>query len=257
MIGVLRYERLRLSTIRSTWIMAGVAVLVAAAISFLITYFASGNEFVSTIPFGPAAENTDGPPLGILNAGTLTFSAIFLGVVAAQAIGQEYRHGIIRLTFTQFPKRNRVMLGKLLVILVFLIVAAIVVLLGFYLGGQLGAVLQGKSVTFDAGNDIPLSIRAVLFVVLYGFFGFALTAITRNLPIGVVIPIVLALLAETLLILIAGLANWTWVADVLPFTNGQAAILTSGEVWRHIGVFALWSLGLLAIGWVLFDRRDA
>jgi ABC-2 type transport system permease protein len=232
-------------------------VLVAAAISFLFTFFASSNDFITTIPFGPAGENTDGPPLGILNAGTLTFASIFLGVVAAQAIGQEYRHGIIRLTLTQFPQRNRVMLGKLLVIVVFLALTAVVVLLGFYLGGLLGAVLQGKSVTFDPGSDIPLSVRAVLFVVLYGLFGFALTAITRNLPIGVVIPIVLALLAVTLIILIAGLANWTWVADVLPFANGQAAILTSGEVWRHLGVFGLWSLGLLAIGWVLFDRRDA
>lgn len=257
MMGVLRYERLRLSTIRSTWILGGIAVLVAVAVSFLFTYFAAGQEFITKIPFGPAAENTDGPPLGVLNAGTLTLSAVFLGVIAAQAIGQEYRHGLIRLTLTQFPKRNQVMVGKVLVIVLFLIVAAILVLVATYAGGQLGAVLQGKSVTFDPGLDIPLSIRAVLFVVLFGLFGFALVAITRNLPIGVIIPIVMALLAEQILILLALLADWTWVANVLPFANGQSAILTSGEVWRHIGVFALWSLGLLAIGWALFDRRDA
>lgn len=257
MIGILRYERLRLTTIRSTWILAGVAVLVAVAISFLFAYFAAGEDFITKIPFGPAAENTDGPPLGVLNAGSLTLSAVFLGVVAAQAIGQEYRHGLIRLTLTQFPKRNRVMAGKVVMITVFLVIVAIIVLAATYAGGQLGALLQGKSVTFDPGQDIALSIRAVLFILLFGLFGFALTAITRNLPIGVIIPIVMALLAEQILILLASLADWTWVADVLPFANGQSAILTSGEVWRHIGVFALWSLGLLAIGWALFDRRDA
>lgn len=255
--GVLRYEWLRLVTIRSTWILSALALVVSAGVSFLLVFFASDVFPGSSVPFGAAAPNTDGPPIGVLNTSVVVFAAVFLGVVAAQAIGQEYRHGLIRLTLTQFPQRNRVIAAKLIMVTAFLVVFAIATLVAIYLGAQVGAMLNDKSVTFNAGTDVPLSIRAVLYVVLFGLFGFAISAITRNLPIGVIVPIVMALLAEPIIVLIAGLASWDWVADVLPFTNGGDAIFVEGEVWRHIAVFAAWALGLTAIGWVLFDRRDA
>jgi ABC-type transport system involved in multi-copper enzyme maturation permease subunit len=86
----------------------------------------------------------------------------------------------------------------------------------------------------------------------------ALTALTRNQPLGILIPIVGAAVVEPIITLIAQFQEWTWIDWVLPFNGAIASVNTSGaEAWGHLGVSAIWLAAVLIPAWVLFNRRDA
>ena len=81
MIAALRYEWTRFWTVRSTYIMLGLALLLSAALSFLIVQ--------ATQSAGP---DQGGPPPGTIDwftsfSAPMTFAAVLASVLGAQAIG--------------------------------------------------------------------------------------------------------------------------------------------------------------------------
>lgn len=270
MSGLLRYEWIRFSTIRSTWIMIGLAILAAAIPTFLIGLLASNiAQMASGGPNGPGVPG--GPDVNyttLLSLG-LTFATIFLAVIGAQAIGQEYRHGLIRMLLSSFPRRSQTLSVKLAFIAVVTVISAIVVILFSYLAFWLS--VRGKSsVNLVWGsNDTVITFRSVLYVLCFVLIAFALSLITRNLPIGIVVPIVLAMfvepIANTIILATSGGLDGNAkpsgfakiVTDVLPFTNGAKAMTDAPDAWGGLCVFGIWTVVLLAIGWVLFEKRDA
>jgi ABC-type transport system involved in multi-copper enzyme maturation permease subunit len=95
-------------------------------------------------------------------------------------------------------------------------------------------------------------------VEFFVLMALAITALSRNQPLGILIPIVGAAVVEPIITLIAALQNWTWITWVLPFNGALAGVSTSGaESWGHLGVSAIWLAAVLIPAWVLFDKRDA
>jgi len=262
MRGLIRYEWLRLTTIRSTWIMLAMPIILAAAVGWLFGHFSSALD-----------RGGKGLTIGfelLINASpVMTLAAVFLSVVFAQAIGQEYRHGLIRVTLTQFPHRSRVLVVKIAMMSILVLIMAVIVVAVLWGAAIVGIAPTGGSIKYVAAIDNPLIVRALLYVLIFTAIAFAITMITRIIQLGIILPIVLALLVEPIIrviVLIAtgaanngrpDIASEPLILRLLPFSSGQSALATDGDPWQGLLVFAIWGAVLLIPGWILFVCRDA
>ena len=257
MSAVLRYEWLRTITVRSTWVLVILGILLPIALTFLVAW--STADFVrqgqEAGPGGPGSEGF--APVGLSGATVLLLGSLLVTIGAA-AFGQEYRHGLIRITLSVFPHRNAVFASKTLMVSLVTAVTAIIAITGIALANMAGLAVGGAKEPTGFVDGLQVQVRALLVVLFFVLMALALTALTRNQPLGILIPIVGAAVVEPIITLIALIQNWTWIDWVLPFNGAIAAVGTTGaESWGHLGVAALWLLAVLIPAWVLFDRRDA
>lgn len=249
MTGALRYEWVRISTVRSTWALIGMAMLVPAGLALFVSWLV-----------GSLGSEAGGPPdgEGAGLAGFLPLTAAVLCAIGAAAFGQEYRHGLIRITLSTFPRRTPVFLAKVIMVVAVIAVAGVLAIATIVLAQALGGVIAGTGVIWDETAWGASGVRALLYIVLFVLIALAITALTRNQPVGIIAPIVLAVLIEPIIGAIAFVQGWTWIDWVLPFSGGAAAVSTDGaEAWGHLAVFGGWFLVIAIPAWILFLRRDA
>jgi ABC-type transport system involved in multi-copper enzyme maturation permease subunit len=249
MIAMLRYEWRRITTLRSTWILGSAFLLVTMGFAYLGAFV-----LPSATLEGPegSRESLKQSLSSIVTTGTNLVSAVFLLTIAAAVFGHEYRYGLIRLTLTEFPRRAPVFVGKTAMLLawmtaLFLVSAGLCWLL---------ALLAGDSVNGEATGEVMSAVgRSLLFVLGVALIGFAITALTRNLALGVVVPLVWGAVLESLLSALLS-TKTPWLVDALPFRNGLE--LAAGENLPHSWlVFGAWVVALVAAAWLAFERRDA
>ncbi len=250
MIAALRYEWTRFWTVRSTYIMLALSLILSAGLSYLIVQTAQGMD-------------SGGAP-GLIDwftsfSAPMTFAAVLASVLGAQAIGQEYRFGLIRLTLTEFPNRITILIAKILMV----ILAGVLVALVSYIGSWIGLALHGLP-TPPAGVTVPDStffVRGIAFVVLWALSSFALAGITRQTAIGIAVPIVSGLIVENILIGFLS-QKAEWLVQHLPWSSaarwaGDQGFGNAPSGWSALAVFGVW-VGALVIAEVLvFLRRDA
>lgn len=247
MSGPLKYEWVRITTVRSTWILIALAVLVPAGLALLVAWLVQVNGGGGQ---GPGARTQSGV------VGLLPISAAILCTIGAAAFGQEYRHELIRITLSLFPRRTPVFLAKAVMVIVFAAVTAVVAIAVISLAEYLGSMISNESWSTDIVG-VP-GLLAIGYVTIFVLIAFALTALTRNQPLGIIVPIVLSVLIEPIIGGIASAQQWTWMDWVLPFSNGAVALDANGaESWGHLAIFGGWFLVLAIPAWLLFLRRDA
>ena len=248
MINALIFEWRRLWSIRATWIMLFVFLLVNSAFGILPLYFADM----------PGMQSWQ----GLYNTPANFLSLVILSVVAAQVFGHEYRYGTIRLTLTEFPKREVVMLAKTLMLFFFTTFA---IFLSWAVLGALGSfapegTLSSDSVGFAMGPYDPAELwKIYLYILAYVFISMSLVAITRNLALGIVLPLLMSTVIEGLLILLNQFAKnrFDWLIKRLPFENATDWIGNTGTYVSPGLTFAAWIVGLYLIATLLFFKRDA
>lgn len=249
MSGALRYEWRRISSVRATWILVGCAIVLSTAFALL---------FRAAIGSSTGGVEGDGAPVLNLtlteNVGASTTNLIvlvLLGTIAAQAFGQEYRHGTIRLTLTEFPKRTPIFIAKV-------VVCCVVILVSFLISTAIAyAVFAGNAQIINDGftSFFGYLVRACAYLVGFCLVVFAVTVLTRILALGVIIPFAFAAVAEPLLGTLVG-QYVSWVPKALPFTSG-ADFVTGNDIFRNGLVFGAWVIVLTIAGYVVFERRDA
>lgn len=250
MTGSLRYEWVRISTVRSTWVLVALAIVLPAGFAVFLTWLISA-------ALGPASGDPQGGPTGGITV-FVPLVAALLCTIGAAAFGQEYRHGLIRITLSTFPRRTPVFLAKAVMVAAFTVVAAAAAIVAVVLGEALGGVIGGGGLQWDDAAVSGMGLRCLIYIVLFVLIAFALTALTRNQPLGIIVPILLATVVEGIISVIAQVNDWAWMTWVLPFTGAMAGVTGEGpEAWGHLGVLALWFLVLAVPAWLLFEKRDA
>ena len=267
MIAALRFEWVRIVTVRSTRVCLVLALVLAGGLAFLIAA-PHYSEFNENGPVGPQVVewwSAFEAPLAI--------AAVLASVIAAQTIGQEYRFGLIRLTLTAFPKRAQILTAKTVSVVATGVVFAVASLLGSWLGVAVRG-YPTPPVTAVAQVDSTVLERGVLFVVLWSLSAFAIAGITRQTALGIAVPLVSGLIVEQILTgVLRDRADW--LADILPWSNAGRWPLapTSGVAqpdgsvappfheppvgWHSIGIFAVWVALFVVVEVVAFLRRDA
>ncbi|MGV1004480.1 MAG: hypothetical protein ACOYEV_06855 [Candidatus Nanopelagicales bacterium] len=234
----LAFEWRRAVSLRSTWGFPLIGLLI-------------GGLITAAVMASPGATGQQ-PTMGdVLTNAASPFSLVFITTICAQAFGHDYRDGTMRLVLSEYPVRSRAFWAKLIVPAALVAVAvAVMALLMRLLAPMIGDVEAGGS----TGSLVLLAARQVGLAVWWGLVVAAITALLRNLAAGIVVAIMLAGIVELLLVGLLG-SRIPWLADVLPFMNGQQWAST-GSV--HAGLVMLaWVVGLVCSAWALFVKRDA
>ncbi|MFI0432750.1 MAG: ABC transporter permease [Candidatus Nanopelagicales bacterium] len=244
-MAIVTYENRRVRTIRSTWIILALSLILAGAMAAALS----------------ALANLDPQTGERIGKGSLTsiialaYSPIVLvpvSVMAAQSFGGEYRFGMIRLTLSSFPRRSNVMLGKLWVISLWI--------LAFVFASMLVAVAVARVfpqyVDFTIDPAVGLyALRALAYSLAYCLIVFALVVITRNQALSIVLVLLWTLLIEQLLLEFLG-GKFPWLDKALPMTSG-AMFVEGQRMLPNAAIFFGTTLVALLAGWLLFLRRDA
>ena len=249
MIANLVYEWRRLWSVRATWIMTFVYLVITGLLG-------AGPLFLGDGGFGTQTWK------GLYSTNANFLCLVMLSVVASQFFGHEYRYGTIRLTLTEFPKRERVVLAKTLLLALYVTLATI---LGWAVLGVVGYIApegsietNGPGLSINGGEPSELW-QVLVFGFAYCLIAMSLTMITRNLALGIVLPLLLSSIIEGLIVLFAGLANgkMDWIVDALPFANGTAWLTNLPDQPNAGLIFAAWVTGTYLIGSAMFFKRDA
>ncbi len=252
MINAIHSEWIKLRSARSNIVLICLAVGLPLLLSGLISAF---GDFESTAGSDLFANLVLGP----------NFLCVFLaGVIGVLGIGQEYRHNTIRVTFTGEPRRSRVLTAKLVVTTLFGLGVGLFSELACF--GVVKVILSARDVgplsLTDPGGNLAAFVGQVVLCGLFTVAGFGLGAILRQpagaIPVILVWPLILEPLVGQLFSLIRdGSAKW------MPFNEGFSMAATgdrSVETFsRVVGglYFAGFVAVLVAIGWLLVERRDA
>ena len=249
MIANLVYEWRRLWSVRATWIMTLVYLVVTGLLG-------AGPLFLGEGDFGVQTWK------GLYSTNANFLCLVMLSVVASQFFGHEYRYGTIRLTLTEFPKRERVVLAKTVLLAVYVTLATV---LGWAVLGVIGSIApegsigtEGPGLSINGGEPSELW-QVLVFSFAYCLIAMSLTMITRNLALGIVLPLLVSAIIEGLIQLFANLANgrMDWIVDILPFANGSAWLINLPDQPNAGLIFAAWVVGAYLIGSAMFFKRDA
>lgn len=185
-MGLQRAEFRKLRTVRSTWAITLVGLLLVALPTATLA-FGGFSDFTGS------AEQTAGL-LGGLGSAT----AIPL-IVSLLAITTEFRHGTIGRTLQLTPSRTQVMVAKLLAAggyaLLFAVVGAVVALVV----GFAGAANAGVSLTFT-GEFATTLWQAVAALVLTALLGVAFGALVRSQALALTIALIYIFVLENLVV---------------------------------------------------------
>jgi ABC-2 type transport system permease protein len=271
MIDALRYELMRLRTIRSTYWLIGIAFFLQLSISILIAW---------ALPSSGPQSGGD-RPIGILvtlggSAGFPLFVAYVLGLLGVFAMGHEYRHGMIRATLTALPSRSTVLAAKIIVTAVASMLVALACAL---LSLLIAAMFSVGMPTFGGFRDITLGV--MLFTALFALSGLAFAAITRNqtaaIALILLLPSVVEEVAKGVVVIIRAVSDepldkggMAALLKFLPYDAGSQMFtqFSIDDFLEPFGVVSFGPLGgglvmatfvaiLLAASAALFLRRDA
>lgn len=270
MRAALAYEWVRIRTIRSTWWLTGLAVVIGVAISWLFAW-AIDREFSSS---GFDRGDLDGLGAAVVTqlaaSGEIPSVVCFmLAIVGVFAWGHEYRHGMIRASLTALSSRPALWFSKYLVAGLWVATVAFATLV---VSGLIGTFYLSDYVTVFSADTWSIIGRQVLYGVLLTWIAMAFTSVTRSQAFALVAmflwPLLIEHLVEVFFFLVPGLRDHQDLLRFLPFDAGNrmVAVLggdptgTFGDPLSALGgtvVFGGLAAALMVASFTLFGRRDA
>ncbi|MCW2769469.1 MAG: hypothetical protein JWR27_902 [Aeromicrobium sp.] len=272
MIDALRYEYLRLRTIRSTYWLIGSAVAFQLVMSIVLAASISSSD---TFSGGDSAFEIIAT-IGASSGFAPLFIAYIIGLFGVLSMGHEYRHGMIRATLTAIPHRTYVLAAKIVATTVVSALAALVCILVALLS------IVGFGLDLPTAKAlVDLGLGTIVFTVLFALSGLAFAAITRNQTAAValllLVPSVLESIIRAIVIAIKGASDepgedggFIQILKFLPYDAGGKLYTRASldDLLSFLGytpfgplgggiVMAVFVAALLAISYVLFVRRDA
>ncbi|MBB4789561.1 ABC-type transport system involved in multi-copper enzyme maturation permease subunit [Streptomyces nodosus] len=222
--GVLRSEWTKLWSLRSTWIMLGLALLllVGFGVFAAVRYRSQVDAGQSASgPFSGAFSDASAVSLSVFG---INLGQLIMGTVGVLVMAAEYSTGMISSTLAAVPRRLPVLWSK----------AAIYATVSFAVGsaGALAAFLIGRPLL--SGTPAALSpsdagvLRSLLgsglYLALVGVIGISLGALLRSVAGGITVLVVLLLTVRGLTTLLP--ASWDQhISPYLP-SNAGASMYT-------------------------------
>jgi ABC-type transport system involved in multi-copper enzyme maturation permease subunit len=251
MTPVLKSEFRKLLTVRSTYIITALVLILVMFVSF----YAQGWRLSNASLHDPTQLSGD-----VFGALTTT---LFGAVIAILLMTHEYRYNTITYTLTASRSRSTVLLAKIIVVSCYsLLLAALIGVLS-PLMSYLGVALHGETLVPQFLNYGDLAWRSLFFGWGYGMAGLLLAVLTRNQVASIVALFVIPDLVEQLLglllkqnIIYLPFSSLDQVirAGTTDSVGGQMVTLSAQRA--AINYCAYLIVGW-AIAWFLFLKRDA
>lgn len=237
---LLRAETLKLWTVRTTWSMLGIGLLVEALFAGLYV------GLVSLDDVGPIPEVQTG-------TGLLMVMLLVLGVLA---ITTEFRHGTASTTFLAAPRRYPVLAAKLGAVLGAGLLAGLAyVALNGGLALPLFEAREGRLPA--SGEIVRVYAGVVVSFSLLCAFGLGIGAIVRNQVGAIIAALAFFFVLSPLPELLPGDIGDYFPAQAIGSLHGLPEATEDGLGQLAGGlVLAAWSAALFLIGTLLTLRRD-
>jgi ABC-2 type transport system permease protein len=253
----LRFEWVRLRTLRSTYWLIGSALVLNVAVALLVAYLSQDDATRAVVVAAVTGGGANMP---------VPMAVVLLAVLGVFASGHEYRYGTIQPTLTTVPQRVRLFTAKMLVVgATTLVVTAV-------------SVLLNVAATAPFWDRLPTLADVtvpgyLLLAVLWAMLGVALGQLLRGVPGALVVILVTPMIVEQLIFRLSYVPALDWLAPAvkfLPFTAGLQLVSATGEASGgtadEVGLFSRWPSGVVFAVFValavvaagaLFRRRDA
>jgi ABC-type transport system involved in multi-copper enzyme maturation permease subunit len=251
----LRSERIKLTTVRSTWITLLVALAVGIGLGALISYLA-GNHYASS---GMAGRATWDPTAFSLDG--IQLAELAVAVLGVLVISSEYGTGMIRVSLAAVPRRSRFLAAKAVVFTAVVLVAGEVMAFAAFLLGQ---TLIGSSAP-HASFANPGVLRAVtgagVYLAVIGLLALAIGTLVRRTAAGISAVMALLFVFPGLF----GVLPSSWRNPLEEFWPTQAGtqifILHPAAhtlaPWPGLAVLLLFTAAVMATASLALNRRDA
>lgn len=252
MIASLRAEFRKLLTVRSTYVILGIALLAMLFFAFYINGFRAEPKLLLN-PKHLAQESTQA-----MNA-----LAFFFSLVGLLLLAHEYRYNTIMYTLTASNSRSRTLFAKVIAVSCFALLASLLTAILAPALAWLGVQLAGHQL---APQIIPLGDtlwRCLFFGWGYAMIALLLITLMRNQIGAIVTLFMVPITAEPLLSLLLKTKTvylpFMSLSQVLAIPGVDAAPQGSGSLTPLHGamVFSLYLVVGWIVAWVLFLRRDA
>lgn len=250
MLPALKSEFRKLFTIRSTYIMIILSVMLIALFAFFFEGY-KGNTGSPASTLQPTAYKEI-----ISNAGGSV--VLFVSIIAILFMAHEYRYNMIMYTLTANARRSRVLLAKLVVITVFAVgfgLAMVALAFGLY---HLGLSMRGAELPTQDFEVLPEFGRLAVYYAAYALIAMLFAVLLRNIVGAIAILFALPITIEPLLGLVlkdnAVYLPMAATDTILGASFFQNNALTSNEAILVSGAYIVVAW---AIAWALFLKRDA
>jgi len=257
---VARAEWIKTTSVRSTYWTA------ALTVAFTLL-FAGGIMFAVTLappadmpdPVGVITDNYGTTPsLGVLGLAFM-FAYALVAVFGVLLVGPERSSGLLSATLAAVPRRSPVFAAKLLVSAVVAVVVGLVGAIASFL------LVQPELARFGLGSSLAdpevLQVLAggAVFLALIAMLSTAIGSLFRGTAAAMGAVLGLLIGAPALVPIIPGIG--AEIAGFLPSSAGMMLVQSAAQAgWQSIltgGLVLLgWTVGAVALGGVLFKRRD-
>jgi ABC-2 type transport system permease protein len=252
-VRAIRAERIKLFSLRSSWITLAVAVVAVIGLGALFSAVTS-SHWSEIRP----EERLQFDPVGVSLRGVM-LAQLVIGVLGALVITGEYATGMIRSSLMAVPRRLPVLVAKAVVFAgVTFVLSLISAFVAFFVGQ---AALGSHGTTLGAGHALRPIVGVALYLTVVALFALGLGFALRNTA-GTIATVF------GLLLVVPGLAQLlptSWQPHVLPYlpSNAGASVFQLHPdpgmlgTWAGFGVFCAWAAAALLLGAFLLRRRDA
>jgi ABC-2 type transport system permease protein len=245
MITNLKYELIKLFTIRSTYILTIFGLLLSGLIMSITVWKTKNLELLSATQ--PLQIMSDAPGL----------VALLCAVIAILVVGHEYRHNTIAYTLSASRSRASIMFSKAIVIAGFTLVFALLSIVVALICYEIAMFLRldaFPSLKFD--SDVWTAMfKNVMYAGGMALFAWLITTLVRSIVFAIVAFFMVPTIESMLTIVMKD--NTVY----LPATALDQVIVTSSDPiispLKAAIVFLIYLVAGSIISYLLFLRRDA
>jgi ABC-2 type transport system permease protein len=256
--ATLRSEWTKLRSLRSTWIIASLAIGLSIGFSALIA-LVSGMTSDSWNATVRAAFD----PVLTTNSGSL-FGCILLIVLGVTAVTSEYSSGMIRTTFIGNPRRTRVLAAKATVVaLIGLMITAISIPGMFLVSQPIFAHYGLQTASFTDSSTYRILIAIILTQMLnYALFPFAIAWLLRGTASAITVSLGFMWLPWMIGPIVPDVVKHNVLRYLPDVAANSLSGITKTDAAQYLGhgpavmVIAFWLVGSLLAAAIVLNRRD-
>lgn len=251
-VDVMRSELCKLRSVRSTYWTLGLAVAFNVGLAALLAIFLPGQL---------SADDKATLDTTRVSLGGIHLSQVAFGVMGVLVITSEYATGMIHATLSAVPQRRLLLAAKASVFATTALAVGVASCVVAYFVFQ--AALSDEDLRSGVGD--PGVVRALisggLFLTLLGLLGLGLGAIIRS-SAGAIATLLSLLFVPPVLLELLPHPWKTMIGPYVPMQAGAQSFSLHGEAgalspWAGLGVFGLYTVAALGVGFVSINRRDA
>ncbi|PJM78953.1 permease of ABC transporter system [Bifidobacterium scaligerum] len=265
-LGSLKAELLKLRSLKSTWILLGLAAALMVGMAALSAWTIT---FMATVDITTGKTLDHPKPLAAVDlwavlASSGSTAALVIGIFGVMAITSEYTTSAIQSSLTANPRRIMFYTSKSLAVALYALASGMVgVLLA---SGVLWLFVHGHDVAALKGDQwriIPITVAGFpLIIMLIALLAVGLGALTRSTVGGVSIVVVLLMVLSSILAIVSmAVSQVSWLGTLAYLTPDMSMNNFLGASIRSDAVSSVtsqqnywipewWQSGLILCAWV-------